>query len=71
MIQHIVEQSQATPAQITTTPNVEQQRQLDRLEQQKSAIMSVLNKLNVTQSGQIPPQAEQEKQKGLFGKFFK
>ena len=72
MMQHIVEQSQANPVQITTAPNVEQQRQLDRLEQQNSAIMSVLNKLSVAQSEQTAPQqVEQEKQKGLFGKLFK
>lgn len=71
MMQHIVEQSQAQPAQIEASPNLEQQRQLDRLEQQNSAIMSVLNKLNIAQSDQAPPQAELEKQKGLFGKFFK
>lgn len=74
MMQHIVGQSQSSSpsAQITAAPNVEQQRQLDRLEQQNSAIMSVLNKLNIAQSDQAPPQQlEQEKQKGLFGKFFK
>lgn len=71
MMQHIVEQSQAKPAQVESKPVADQQRQLDRLEQQNSAIMSVLNKLNVTQSEQAPPTIEQDKQKGLFGKLFK
>lgn len=65
MMQHILEQA--------NEPNPAQQRQLDRLEQQNSAIMNVLNKLNVAQS-QITASAEQqpEKQsKGLFKNLFK
>jgi len=75
MMQHIVDQANTAPApthaQITATPNVDQQRQLDRLEQQNNAIMNVLNKLTVAQSESTPPQQELEKQRGLFGKFFK
>ncbi|MEG0386273.1 MAG: hypothetical protein RR642_16150, partial [Solibacillus sp.] len=65
-MQHIMEQANepSFPAQ---------QRQLDRVEQQNSAIMNALNKLNVVQqelhTTTVP---ESEKQgKGLFGKLFK
>ena len=66
MMQHIMEQANESspPAQ---------QRQLDRVEQQNSAIMSTLNKLNIAQQ-EHPPTAisESEKQgKSLFGKLFK
>lgn len=70
MMQHIVEQSQAN-LQITAVPNLEQQRQLDRLEQQNSAIMSVMNKLSVAQNEQSKQNVVQDKQKGLLGKIFK
>ena len=65
MMQHILEQA--------NEPNAAQQRQLDRVEQQNSAIMNVLNKLNVAQQ-ELTTATEQpaEKQtKGLFGKFLK
>lgn len=61
MMQHILEQA--------NEPNTAQQRQLDRVEQQNSAIMSVLNKLNVNQ--QEPTTATEKQAKGLFGKFLK
>lgn len=61
MMQHILEQ--------VNEPNTAQQRQLDRVEQQNSAIMSVLNKLNVNQ--QEPTTATEKQAKGLFGKFLK
>ena len=65
MMQHILDQA--------NEPSTAHQRQLDRVEQQNSAIMSVLNKLNVTQQElTAAPQLEAEKQaKGLFGKLFK
>lgn len=66
MMQHILEQA--------NEPNAAQKRQLDRLEQQNSAIMSVLNKLNVTQQ-EAPPAPKEDfsntQAKGLFGKLFK
>ncbi|MER2000863.1 MAG: hypothetical protein ABS882_13910, partial [Lysinibacillus sp.] len=70
MMQHIVKHSQEN-TQITAPPNQEQQRQLDRLEQQNSAIMSVMNKLVVAKSEQPKQDVDQEKQKGLLGKLFK
>jgi DNA-binding transcriptional MerR regulator len=65
MMQHLLEQA--------NEPSAVQQRQLDRVEQQNSAIMSVLNKLNVAQHEQsVSPQQEPEKKaKGLFGKLLK
>lgn len=65
MMQHILDQA--------NEPSTLHQRQLDRVEQQNSAIMSVLNKLNVTQQElTAPPQLESEKQtKSVFGKLFK
>lgn len=65
MMQHILEQA--------NEPSSVQQCQLDRVEQQNSAIMSVLNKLHVAQHELATnPQQEPEKQtKGLFGKLFK
>ena len=65
MMQHILDQA--------NEPSAVQQRQLDRVEQQNSAIMSVLNKLNVAQQElAATPQLEPEKKaKGLFGKLLK
>lgn len=65
MMQHILDQA--------NVPNTIQQRQLERVEQQNSAIMSVLNKLSVTQQEiAATTQLEPEKQeKSLFGKLFK
>lgn len=65
MMQHILDQA--------NEPSALQQRQLDRVEQQNSAIMSVLNKLNVAQQDpSATPLLEPEKQaKGLLGKLFK
>lgn len=66
MMQHILEQA--------NEPNSSaQQRQLYRVEQQNNAIMSALNKLNVSQQElQTTTVPESEKQgKGLFGKLFK
>ena len=66
VMQHILEQA--------NEPNPVQKRQLDRLEQQNSAIMSVLNKLNVSQQ-EAPPAPKEDysntQAKGLFGKLFK
>lgn len=66
VMQHILDQA--------NEPNPVQKRQLDRLEQQNSAIMSVLNKINVSQLD--APAAPKEdisntQAKGLFGKLFK
>ena len=66
VMQHILEQA--------NEPNPVQKRQLDRLEQQNSAIMSVLNKLNVSQQDAAPASKEDlsnTQAKGLFGKLFK
>ncbi|MER2127766.1 MerR family transcriptional regulator [Solibacillus sp.] len=67
MMQHILDQA--------NEPNAAQIRQLDRVEQQNSAIMSVLNKLNVSQLDAPPPAPKEDSSntqaKGLFGKFFK
>ncbi|ATP39747.1 hypothetical protein CSE16_06595 [Solibacillus sp. R5-41] len=66
MMQHILDQANEPSYPV-------QQRQLDRVEQQNSAIMSALNKLNVAQQElHATPLPESEKQvKGLIGKLFK
>ena len=67
MMQHITEQS------VDTTYS----RQLNRVEQQNSAIMSVLNKLNVANTGDSLPntlnvnEMENSQAKGLLAKLFK
>ena len=66
VMQHILDQA--------NEPNPSQMRQLDRVEQQNSAIMSVLNKLNVSQQDAAPASKEDlsnTQAKGLFGKLFK
>ena len=69
MMQHFIDQA--------NEPNEMQKRQLDRLEQQNSAIMSVLNKLNASQPNtptQAPAPVEEisnTQAKGLLKKLFK
>lgn len=66
MMQHILDQANEPSSPV-------QQRQLDRVEQQNSAIMNMLNKLNVQQhENHAATLPEPEKQgKSLFGKLFK
>lgn len=65
MMQHILKE--------TNEPRNTHQQQLDRVEQQNSAIMNVLNKINITQqelaaTSQLAPDSPS---KGLFGGLFK
>lgn len=62
MMQHLMDKANAPTEQAT--------RQMDRVEQQNSAIMSVLNRINEKQNDQ-QAQPVAEKEKGLFSRFLK